>query len=349
MKLSNIIICNENDNIKIFEKENPYKFTKKPYELIDGKYFNPPFFNIVILNDTININNTDIQLLYNMILLNGFLIIPNKYQYLFQNISNENKKYHNFIIIKKIENIIFPFDFKKRTIDCIIFGVQKASTTSALFNLSKHPDISSYEEEIHYFDIHWTKGLQFFKSHFDYKKKIIMCKNPDLFYLSQTFPLIQSLNPFTKFILFLRNPIDRAYSSWQMVYNNKWTKLSFEESINEELEYRINENKTFYTAVYHYLQRGLYYKQLKKFLKWFPRQNLIIFILEKFDKDMNYEYNKIYKFLNIKELKNEKYEKKRIGNYQQQIEKNLYHKLVDFYKKDVKKLEKFLNIKTNWF
>ena len=345
---SNIIICNNNDNIDIFKKESPYKFIKKPYELIDGKYFNPPFFNIIILNETVNINEIDIKLLYNMILINGFLIIPKKYTSLFKHLNNEHKTYNDYIMIKKTNNIIFPFNYKKRSIDCIIFGVQKASTSSALFNLSKHPDISSYKDEIHYFDIKWSKGLDFFKKHFNYDKKITLCKNPDLIYLPQTFPLIQSLNPFTKFILFLRNPIDRAYSSWQMVKNNNWTNLSFKEAIDEELKYRLDENKTFNTAVFHYLQRGLYYQQIKEFLKWFPRQNLLVFILEHFDEDMNKEYNKIYKFLNIKQI-NVECEKVRIGNYNKNIDDKIYKDLVKFYKKDVNKLEKLLNIKTNWF
>ena len=83
------------------------------------------------------------------------------------------------MIKKNINNI---FKLKNRSIDCIIIGVQKASTTSALINLSKHHDISSFHEEIHFFDINWYKGLDFFKKHFDYNKKIIMCKNPDLIY-----------------------------------------------------------------------------------------------------------------------------------------------------------------------
>ena len=219
-----------------------------------------------------------------MVFVNGYLIIPIKYNYLFNEKNYETKKYNNYIMIKKNINTIFYSN--NRSIECIIIGVQKASTTSALLNLSKHPDISAFHEEIHFFDIKWSKGLDFFKKHFDYNKKITMCKNPDLIYLKQTFPLIQSLNPFTKFIIFLRNPINRAYSSWLMVKNNNWTLLTFKESIEEELKYRINENKTFHTAVYHYLQRGLYYKQIKELLKWFPKQNILIFITEHFDNNI---------------------------------------------------------------
>ena len=349
MNVKNIILCNnKNDNIDIFKKENPYIYTGKPYELIDGIFFNPPFFEIVIINDTSNIIEYDIKLLYNMVIINGFFIIPIKYKYLFNKLENETKNYKQYIMIKKNINIIFPF--KKRTIDCIIIGVQKASTTSALINISKHPDISTYPEEIHYFDIFWKKGLDFYKKHFNYSKKIVMEKTPDLIYLTHTFPLIQSLNPFVKLIIFLRNPIDRAYSAWNMVKNkNKWTELSFEEAIDEELNHRIGENKIFYTAVFHYLQRGLYYKQIKKLLKFFPRQNIIILISEKLKDNMEKEYNKIYNFLNIPELYNVEYTNERVGEYNDKIKIETYNKLKKFFSKDVKKLEKFLGYTVNWF
>lgn len=84
-----------------------------------------------------------------------------------------------------------------------------------------------------------------------------------------------------------------------MIYNNGWTTKTFEEAIAEELTIRNNEPKTFYTAVFHYLKRGLYWEQLDIFLKWFPIQNIKIFVVEKYD---NHEqiYNEIYEFLNLK-------------------------------------------------
>ena len=351
MNVKNIILCNnKNDNIDIFKKENPYIYTKKPYELIDGIFFNPPFFETVIINDTLtNVAEHDIKLLYNTVIINGFFIIPNKYKYYFNKLENETKNYKQYIMIKKNINFIYPF--KNRIIDCIIIGVQKASTTSALINLSKHPDISAYTDEIHYFDIYWKKGLEFYKKHFNYSKKIIMDKSPDLLYLTYTFPLIQSANPFVKLIIFLRNPIERAYSAWNMVNNkNKWSdNLTFEEAIEEELNFRFGENINFYTANYHYLQRGLYYKQIKKLLKFFPRQNIIILISEKLKNNIKKEYNKIYNFLNIPELHNVEYTNERVGEYNDKIKIETYNKLKIFFSEDVEKLENFLGYKLNWF
>lgn len=214
--------------------------------------------------------------------------------------------------------------------------------------MKKHNDISAHNEEIHFFDLFWYKGEDFLRKNQDYNKKIVLIKNPDLMYLSDTHWMIQKLNPFVKLIIFLRNPITRAYSSWQMISNNKWTTKTFEESIEEELKYRLGENKTFYTAQYEYLERGLYYRQIINLLKWFPLQNIKIMIIENF-KNINDEYNKIYKFLDIDEINDITYTKERVNSYKESINKELYNKLITFYKKDHEYLEKLLGYNIPWF
>jgi len=341
-----IIICNNEDNIDKFEELKPYKITKYIKELIYGKIFNPPFFDLIIVNETIEYKQ--MELIYNNLNKNGILIISNKYLNLFNKIENiDVKMYKNYIRIQKTNNYIFQIP--NRLVDVLICGVQKASTTSALINLRKHKDISSHTDEIHYIDLFWYKGESFYRKYHDYTKKIVLEKNPDLLYLDWSYSFIQQMNPFIKLIIFLRNPIYRAYSSWQMMKNNKWTNLTFEESINEELTYRLNENKTFNTSTFHYLQRGLYYEQITKLLKWFPMENIKIFITEHFSDNMEKEYNDIYEFIGIDKIYNNKYTKERINVYENKIDQKLYDKLVDFFKEDTEKLEQLIGIKTNWF
>ena len=71
---------------------------------------------------------------------------------------------------------------------------------------------------------------------------------------------------------------------------------------------------------------------------------------------MDTEYKKIYDFLDISYPKEEiNYEKKLVSSYDTKDKKNditpsFYKKLVNFFKDDVKKLEKeILGYKTNWF
>jgi hypothetical protein len=321
---------------------NIIKYNNKIYELYDGKIINPPFFdNIYIEHD--KLTNDDLKMIYNMLNVNGTLYFIKKYNIFFK----QNKK-----LVKK-DNFQYSINYN-RVVDFIIAGTQKGGTTALALNISQHKDIYIDKEkdprksEIHFFDIYWKKGINYYKSKFDYSKKMVGEKTPEIMYLPHTFPLIQSINPYIKIIIILRNPIERAYSSWKMVKKNYNETKSFEDAINYELKYKLKENKTFYTATTHYLQRGLYYKQIKKMLKWFPKHNILVLISEKVKDNMEEEYNKVYEFLNIEKFKTN-YTLEFESNDQSKIDPIIYKKLVTFFKKDVMKLEKLLNIKTDWF
>jgi len=335
-------VYNEN-----FKKYNPILYNKKIYLLYDGKVINPPFFDLIII-DHQELSNDDLKMIYNMIVINGIIIYLNKYNFFFKN----NIKYNSdFNQIKKKNNNIFIFN-SRRIIEFIIMGAQKSGTTALAYNISKHPDIyidsnpDPFKSEIHFFDIYFNKGIEWYKKHFNYKKKIVGEKTPDLMYLDYTFPYIQSINPYIKIIIILRNPIDRAYSSWKFTKKYFNEDRTFEEAIINELENK--ENKTFFTSGTHYIQRGLYYKQIKNLLKWFNKDNLLILINEEVKKNMDVEYNRVYKFLNLNPFttkydiifESEKYDKV--------INDKLNKKLIKYFKKDVRYLEKFLNKKLNW-
>ena len=260
-------------------------------------------------------------------------------------------------VITKKQNYVYQIS--KRTIDFIIIGVQKAGTTALSINISKHPDIfidnnkDPTKSEIHYYDLNWKKGIEWYrqKLHFNSKtNKIIGEKTPDLLYLPNTFPLIQSVNPSIKLIIILRNPVHRAYSSWKMNVKTKTEHLSFNNAILYELNHikDKNKNKTFHSIYNHYLDKGYYYKQIKELIKWFPLQNILVLISENVKQNMNSEYNNIYKFLNLKEKKNTEYKLEYVSDDKSEINQIIYKKLIKLFEKDIHKLEKLLNIKTNW-
>ena len=342
---------------KITNSNNDFIVSHNSIQMLhDGKIYNPPFYlNILIADDEKEYTNDKINLVYNMLLIGGKLIISKKYENMCMKIGSTNfEKQLNdlmtdYVVFQKKTNMVIK-PHKKGTppVDFIIMGTQKSGTTSAQKNLTLHPEISFHKEEIHYFDIYLSKGLEWYKRHFDYSKKIVGEKTPDLMYMESTFPYIQSLNPSLKIIIFLRNPIHRAYSSWKMIKYNYGEHRSFEECILEEKTYRIGENKNLHTASFHYLQRGLYYEQISNILKWFPIQNVLIMLFEKMIVDTKNEYNKIYDFLGVKHIEIE-YSKERIGSDDTRVNPQTYDELISFFKDDVEKLEKLIGYKTNWF
>jgi hypothetical protein len=362
--MRNICIYDDPKKRDRFEKTNidMMTFNGPIYYAYVGQAYNPPFFNTLIYTEEKK-NKQDYQMCWNMVLVNGLLILPSSVKYLFENYEQIPIFKDDYFIIKKKTSFVYIFykgpQSKYRVIDFMVIGVQKGGSTAAMGNLGKHPDIGLYSEEFHYYDKHWPKGLEWYKDHFDYSKKLVGEKNPNIIYMPNVFPMIQNLNPCIKMILFLRNPIDRAYSAWYM-FKTKYTRdimihniKTFEDYVDDELKYRINEPLNIRIADRHYVQRGLYYKQIMELLRYFPIQNVHIVLSEKSKKDMDGVYNKIYDFLDVPRVKLD-YTEEFVGTYtkeqkEKDIPPHLRQRLIDFYKDDVEKLESFLGYKTHWF
>lgn len=348
--MNKAILIYKNQYNNIFTKYNPIYYNDKIYLLYDGKVINPPFFNLIIIEHP-DLNIDELKMIYNMCTTNGIIILLDKYKNFFKNAIKFN---NGFSKITKKDNFLYIFN-KYRIVEFIIMGVQKGGTTALANNISHHPEIyidpnpNPFKSEIHFFDINFKKGIEFYKKHFDYNKKIVGEKTPDLIYLDYTFPYIQSINPYLKIILILRNPIHRAISAWKL--NKKYFNETntFEEAIELELLTKQNENKTFYTAVTHYLQRGLYYKQIQELLKWFSKDNLLILFNDEVKGNMEKEYNRVYKFLNLEPYTQEYKLVFESDQNNIDIDKKLLNKLKKFFKKDVRDLEKFVGKNLGWF
>ena len=368
-----ILIYNQSKYKNLFPLKKLIFYCGTILDVYFAKIYNPPFYKNVIYIDPqndkdFNSNKQEfIQKAWNITLINGNLVIPYLYtKYLesknFKIVTIKNNKY---AVYTKKDNKLYIFYDKYRVVDFMIIGVEKAGTTSALSNLSKHPDVYLAKpehhpgEEMHYYDFHWNKGEKWYKSFFDYNYKCVGEKNPNIIYLDYMYPYIQSINPCVKMILFLRNPIDRAYSAWHLfhvrnetyIHNNN--RKTFKELVEDELENRLHEPLNAHVGYSHILQKGLYYKQIKKLTQYFPMQNLCILFLEDLEKNPKNVYEKMYNFLDVKTI-HTNYEKKLEGKYKnnqkkKDINPELYKKLVNFFKSDVQKLEKLLKVKTNWF
>lgn len=351
----NIILFDSINNKDLLSIKKMYKLDKWLecsmfiYKVYNGDIYNPPFFNnIIVLKKYILLE--DIKYIWNMTLLGGYIFVNKTYKSLFMNsVIYENKSY---MLINKNMNITYQFP-KYRILDFIIAGTMKGGTTAGITNFSKHPDISMVKNEIHYFDKKevYQKGVNWYKSHFNYSKKMVGDKAPDVMYQKSCLELLQITNPQVKIILFLRNPIDRAYSHWKMTRDHFGNNCSFEYSINDEIKNRWGENRLYYVAFWtHFIQRGLYYEQILEILKYFPKDNLYIVISEKVRNNMDEEYQKIFNFLGLLEY-HDTFEEIFVSQKKDTIDKksNIYKVLKKIYNSDVKKLEKFIKYKTEWW
>jgi hypothetical protein len=171
--------------------------------------------------------------------------------------------------------------------DFVIIGTQRGGTTSLYRYLTDHPDVgAALRKEIHFFDRHYHQGMNWYLAHFPTRGE-----NPAVGEASPNYLLHPDVPerarrdvPHAKFIALLRNPVDRAYSQYQMNVRRGIESLTFEDAIDKERERlnRCNDPASPTWRQYSYTKRGLYREQLERWMSVFPREQFLIVKSEDF-------------------------------------------------------------------
>lgn len=200
--------------------------------------------------------------------------------------------------------------------DFLIVGAAKSGTTSIHHYLNEFEDISlPSPKEPKYITSKFLnlpfKGLgdkvvneSIIKSYEDYcglfknsnEDQLIGDASADnLYYYKQAIPEIKSLLNQPKIIIVLRNPIDRAFSAYMHMRRELREPLTFYEALRNE-QHRIDNNFEF---IWHYVNAGLYYEQVKAYLNSFSAVK--IFLFEDLKSDSKKVISEIRKFLGLNE------------------------------------------------
>ncbi len=177
-----------------------------------------------------------------------------------------------------------------------IVGAEKSGTTSLYDLLNMHTDIymSPIKEPNHFSkDIepldHEHKRVdpdKYFKQEILSKEHMAYIRNSDQYLqlfsqsdnakavgeasVSYLFSEVAAkeifeFNPNSKIIIILRNPAERAFSAYKMDLGKGRIKISFSEAVKSSPRY---------------LERGLYYNQVKRYFDLFPKENIRIYLFE---------------------------------------------------------------------
>ncbi len=165
-------------------------------------------------------------------------------------------------------------------IDFVVPGVQKGGTRALGHFLSQNPDIGlSKKAEVHFFDdaakFRGTPDYDVYHSRFDASSldKITGDITPIYLYWKDALPRIREYNPRMKFIVLLRNPIERAYSQWAMqIATGKETEQFYNALLKEPHRRGFNRQH----RVFSYVHRGFYSSQLERLFSLFPRQQCLV-------------------------------------------------------------------------
>jgi sulfotransferase family protein len=102
-------------------------------------------------------------------------------------------------------------------------------------------------------------------------------------------------------IVLLRNPIERAYSHWNMKRELGAEALSFWEAIQREPE-RCREALPYQHRVYSYVDRGFYLEQLRRLWSFFPKEQVLVLKSDELKCQLVQTLQRVCEFLNIDPL-----------------------------------------------
>ena len=102
-------------------------------------------------------------------------------------------------------------------------------------------------------------------------------------------------------IVLLRNPIDRAYSHWNMEHQRNADTACFGDAIRNEDE-RCRDALPYQHRVYSYIDRGFYLEQLRRLWTYFPKKQVLVLRNEELKQNPNETLQKVLAFLGVGSL-----------------------------------------------
>ena len=183
-----------------------------------------------------------------------------------------------------------------------IVGTQKGGTTSAKFNFNLHPDIHLAPKECHFFNDKFEQGLEKYKELLKIPKNfkgIVGEKSPRYCMDNTALERIKQTFPNIKIIFFIREPVSRLASQFNMESQRKRTQCKNIIEFSQQNDPDLNLQTP--------LERGYYINQIDKMVSIFGRENMLISISERCKQNPHDEYNKIFTFLKVRELKKDEF------------------------------------------
>ncbi len=202
--------------------------------------------------------------------------------------------------------------------DFVILGAAKAGTTSLYAWLCEHPQVRrSAAKEIHYFSFHYERGTDWYRHFFplererqasarEHGRPFIAGEASPSYLLDPLVPArMAKVIPRAKLIIALREPVERAYSQFQMRRRDQKEPLqSFITAVAaEDPALRVDGLALDRGAIEDigrtYLARGRYAEQLERWLAYFPREQLHIVAMEDLAADPQGTLGGLQQFLGL--------------------------------------------------
>ena len=170
--------------------------------------------------------------------------------------------------------------------DFLVLSAGRCGSTSLFAILCDHPQVMAPSfKELHYFDLNSARGLDFYRRYFpmaahrrvrerELGLPVLTGEATTYYLLHPAVPdRVTAALPGVRLVVILRDPVDRAYSHYQLSVRNGVETMSFEDALDAEEERLAGaEERLLVDPAYDrpshrfhsYVARGLYLPQLER-------------------------------------------------------------------------------------
>ncbi|OMQ43672.1 sulfotransferase [Ensifer sp. 1H6] len=177
-------------------------------------------------------------------------------------------------------------------INFLIIGATKGATTWLQQSLQLDPRVHMPDPEIHYFSRYHDRGDHWYLENFKPASEGLVIGEKSNSYLDTPAAarrIYESL-PDALLVAQLRNPVERAYSDYCMLHRRGEATADIERYLDPRQG-----------AGGRFLEGGLYFQQLRRFLDLFPRERMLVLFYEDLKIDAAGQVQDLRRFLGLDE------------------------------------------------
>ena len=255
--------------------------------------------------------------------------------------------------------------------DFLIIGTAKSGTTTLYGWLSEHPFIEpAVKKEVHFFDYDYYRGVDWYRSHFpteqaraaferEHGRRFLTGEASPSYISHEWAPSrVAKTVPRAKLIVAMRNPVDRAYSQFQMSRREAEEPLeSFADAVAAE-EMRLRDEcdrsradpryNSWPIGCWSYLLRSRYAEQVERWFELFRREQFLFVKTEDLESHPQQTLDSVYAFLDLPPYANEQLAHLHVSPAYEPVPPAVRAQLAAYFRPHNERLYELLGVDFGW-